>query len=105
VTKLRSTSISLDPHLLHLREFLFYFIFEILYVNGSIGLTFSRCRYTRSEIAKKGSKPRILEMHSQTTDGYTYSMFASQEGTYEVVSIEDKYCGYAAGKAAGSRKG
>ncbi|PWW80579.1 hypothetical protein C7212DRAFT_290383 [Tuber magnatum] len=60
--------------------------------------------YTRSEIAKKGSKPRILEMHSQTTDGYKYSMFASQEGTYEVVSIEDNYCSYAAGKANSGRK-
>lgn len=59
--------------------------------------------YTRSEIAKKGAKPRILEMHSHTTEDHTYSLFASQEGTYEVISIEDKYCSYAASTSA-SRK-
>lgn len=58
--------------------------------------------YTRSEIAKKGSKPKILESHSQTTSSYTYSMFASQEGTYEVISIADKYCQYSAGKPSAS---
>lgn len=56
--------------------------------------------YTRSEIGKKGSKPRILEMHSHTTDEQTYSLFASQEGTYEVISIEDKFCSYAASSTA-----
>ncbi|KAL7272728.1 hypothetical protein RUND412_004444 [Rhizina undulata] len=76
---------------------------EILFsFYGTPPFTFT---YTRSEIARKGAKPRILEMHSQTTDSYTYSMFASQEGTYEVISIEDKYCGYSAGKTTGSRKG
>ena len=51
-------------------------------------------RYTRSEIPRKGGKPRVMEQHSQTTDEFTYSMYASQEGTYEVTSIEDKYCSY-----------
>ncbi|KAI5793910.1 hypothetical protein DFH27DRAFT_602653 [Peziza echinospora] len=50
--------------------------------------------YTRSEIPKKGGRPRVMEQHSHTTDEYTYSMYASQEGTYEVTSIEDKYCSY-----------
>ncbi|KAF8461135.1 hypothetical protein BDZ91DRAFT_700023 [Kalaharituber pfeilii] len=54
--------------------------------------------YTRSEIPRKGGKPRIIEQYSQTTDEFTYSMFASQEGTYEVTSIEDKYCSYSKGK-------
>ncbi|KAF8423779.1 hypothetical protein EV426DRAFT_601128 [Tirmania nivea] len=52
--------------------------------------------YTRSEIPRKGGKPRVMEQHSQTTDEFTYSMYASQEGTYEVTSIEDKYCSYSA---------
>lgn len=55
--------------------------------------------YTRSEIAKKGSKPKILESHSQTTNSFSYSMFASQEGVYEVISIADKFCQYSAGKS------
>ena len=53
--------------------------------------------YTRSELTKKGKKgkkARVLESHSRTADDYTYSMFASQEGTYEVTSIEDRYCSY-----------
>lgn len=29
-------------------------------------------------------------------------MFASQEGTYEVISIADKYCQYSAGKPSAS---
>lgn len=52
--------------------------------------------YTRSEIVKKGQKARILEMHSQTSEDHTYILHASQEGTYEVISIEDRYCSYAA---------
>lgn len=55
--------------------------------------------YTRSEIAKKGSKPKILESHSQTTNSFSYSMFASQEGVYEVISIADKFCQYSAAKS------
>jgi nucleoporin POM152 len=59
--------------------------------------------YTRSALAKKGQKPRILESHSRTADDFTYSMWASQEGTYEVTSIEDKYCSYPAnGRKASS---
>jgi nucleoporin POM152 len=50
--------------------------------------------YTRSAIAKKGQKPKVLESHTRTADDYTYVMFASLEGTYEVTSIEDKYCAY-----------
>ncbi len=69
---------------------------------AALKLILASYRYTRSEIAKKGVKPRILEMHSQTTESYTYSMFASLEGTYEVISIEDAHCGYTA--ASASRK-
>jgi nucleoporin POM152 len=50
--------------------------------------------YTRSAISKKGQKPKVLESHTRTADDYTYVMFASLEGTYEVTSIEDKYCAY-----------
>jgi len=65
---------------------------EILFkFYGTPPFTFT---YTRSEIAKKGQKPRILEMHSHTANDHAYSMYASQEGTYEVISIEDRYCSY-----------
>ena len=100
MTRLKSTSTFMAPHHLHSRQYLlFHHLLDL-----RLYLTFLLHRYTRSEIAKKGSKPRILEMHSQTTDSYKYSMFASQEGTYEVVSIEDSYCSYAAGKANSGRK-
>ncbi|KAF3926759.1 hypothetical protein ABW21_db0207592 [Orbilia brochopaga] len=65
-------------------------------LSGSPPFTFT---YIRSEITKKGTKPKILEMHTQTTDEYQHTIVASLEGTYEVVSIHDKYCGYAAPKS------
>ncbi|KAK6346996.1 hypothetical protein TWF696_007088 [Orbilia brochopaga] len=65
-------------------------------LSGSPPFTFT---YIRSEITKKGTKPKILEMHTQTTEEYQHTIVASLEGTYEVVSIHDKYCGYAAPKS------
>ncbi|KAF3940773.1 hypothetical protein ABW19_dt0208227 [Dactylella cylindrospora] len=52
-----------------------------------------------SEIPKKGAKPKVLEMHTQTTEDYRHTIIASLEGTYEVVSIHDKYCGFSAPKS------
>lgn len=65
-------------------------------LDGSPPFTFT---YIRSEIPKKGAKPKILEMHTQTTEEYKHTIIASLEGTYEVVSIHDRYCGYASPKA------
>lgn len=51
-------------------------------------------RYTRSEATKKGGKEKVVEMHSHTTYDHDYRLFASLAGTYEVTTIEDKYCSY-----------
>ncbi|EPS40324.1 hypothetical protein H072_5865 [Dactylellina haptotyla CBS 200.50] len=65
-------------------------------LEGSPPFTFT---YIRTEIPKKGQKPKVLEMHTQTTENYTHTIIASLEGTYEVISIHDKYCGFAAAKS------
>ncbi|KAK6352699.1 hypothetical protein TWF730_009510 [Orbilia blumenaviensis] len=65
-------------------------------LDGTPPFTFT---YIRSEIPKKGAKPKILEMHTQTTEEYKHTIVASLEGTYEVVSIHDRYCGYSSPKS------
>lgn len=54
--------------------------------------------YTRSENAKsvRGRQPKVLETTSDTSADFVKVVRASDEGTYEVVSIKDAYCAYAA---------
>nr|POE98300.1 nucleoporin [Quercus suber] len=52
--------------------------------------------YTRSSnTAKGGKKGVILDMRSETSAEHSLRMPASEEGTYEVVAIKDRYCSYA----------
>ncbi|KAL1303333.1 hypothetical protein AAFC00_006733 [Neodothiora populina] len=51
--------------------------------------------WTRSTNARKGHKSEVLEMKNEVSDDYSLSIRASEEGTYEVVSIKDRYCAYA----------
>jgi nucleoporin POM152 len=53
--------------------------------------------YTRSANTEKGGKKRgdILDMRSEISDEHSLKVRASEEGTYEVVSVRDRYCGYA----------
>ena len=53
--------------------------------------------YTRSSNTEKNGKKAgvILDMHSEVSEGYSMRIEASEEGTYEVVSIKDRYCAYA----------
>ena len=53
--------------------------------------------YTRSSNTEKhGKKPGvILDMHSEVSDTHSMRIRAHEEGTYEVVSIKDRYCAYA----------
>lgn len=65
--------------------------------------------YTRTENAKnlKGRAPKVLETKHDSSKDFVKIVRASDEGTYEVVSIKDMYCSYAApglAKAEG-RKG
>ncbi|KAK4946538.1 hypothetical protein LTR10_014390 [Elasticomyces elasticus] len=51
--------------------------------------------YTRSETTKRGrNPPKIIETRHDTSDEYTKSIRASDEGVYEVVSIKDRFCSY-----------
>lgn len=50
--------------------------------------------YTRSSNAKKGHKSVILETRHDVSYENKKVVKASQEGTYEVVAIKDKYCSF-----------
>lgn len=57
-------------------------------------------RYTRSSIPRKGKKPEILDIKHDISYDYTKTIKTSDEGTYEVVAIKDKYCSYSTQKTA-----
>ncbi|KAI9788707.1 MAG: hypothetical protein M1835_002139 [Candelina submexicana] len=57
--------------------------------------------YTRSTNAQKGKKSQVLETRHDVSYGYTKSVRASQEGTYEVVAIKDSYCAFSKQRAGG----
>lgn len=50
--------------------------------------------YTRSTNAKKGHKSVVLETRHETSYEHRKKVPASQEGTYEVVAIKDKFCSF-----------
>lgn len=51
--------------------------------------------YTRSSNTDKGGKKgKILDMRSEISDEKSMKIWASEEGTYEVVAIKDKFCAY-----------
>ena len=44
---------------------------------------------------KKNRKSKSLQMHTiNNVQGYTHSFCTSQEGVYEVVQLQDRYCRY-----------
>jgi len=56
--------------------------------------------YTRSSNAKKGQKSVILETQHDVSFENKKVVKASQEGTYEVVAIKDKYCSFSTQQVA-----
>jgi nucleoporin POM152 len=56
--------------------------------------------YTRSTNAKKGHRSVVLERRHDTSHEHSKVIKASQEGTYEVVAIKDKYCSFSTEQAA-----
>ncbi|KAL2889998.1 Nucleoporin POM152 [Ceratocystis lukuohia] len=50
--------------------------------------------YTRSTNSRKGHKSVVLETRHEVSYENTKIIRASQEGTYEVVAIKDRYCSY-----------
>lgn len=65
--------------------------------------------YTRSSNTERyGKKPgQVLDMHHEVSEGYSMRVMAREEGTYEVTSVKDRYCGYTrpgASAAGGKQK-
>ena len=50
--------------------------------------------YTRSTNAKKGQRSVVLETRHDVSYERSKMVKASQEGTYEVVAIKDKFCSF-----------
>ncbi|KAG9229744.1 hypothetical protein BJ875DRAFT_488630 [Amylocarpus encephaloides] len=55
--------------------------------------------YTRSTNSRKGQKSQVLETRREVSHEYRMTIQSSQEGTYEVVAIKDKFCSFSTQKA------
>ena len=53
--------------------------------------------YTRSSNTDKHGRKAgvILDMKREVSEEYSLRIRASEEGTYEVVAVKDRYCAYA----------
>jgi len=51
--------------------------------------------YTRSTNAGRGKKSKVLEIRTEVSQEETMRIPVQEEGTYEVVSIKDRWCGFA----------
>ncbi|KXH54177.1 hypothetical protein CSAL01_09767 [Colletotrichum salicis] len=60
--------------------------------------------YTRSSNARKGQKSVVLETRHDVSYESSKIIRASQEGTYEVVAIKDKFCAFSTQQVADSGK-
>ena len=56
--------------------------------------------YTRSSNAKKGHRSVVLETRHDVSYDHSKVIKASQEGTYEVVAIKDKFCSFSTQQAS-----
>ena len=72
-----------------------------IHEGGEVDLQFSfwgtppfEFTYTRSTNARKGHRSTVLETRHDVSYEHTKVVKASQEGTYEVVAIKDKYCSF-----------
>ena len=57
-----------------------------------------------SKKPKRGGLPDLLETRSERSEEHTMRIPASEEGTYEVVAIKDRYCAFARDDPEGYRK-
>jgi nucleoporin POM152 len=55
--------------------------------------------YTRSTNARKGQKSQVLETRHEVSHEHSKTIQSSQEGTYEVVAIKDKFCSFSTQRA------
>lgn len=60
--------------------------------------------YTRSTNARRGQKSQVLETRHEVSYEHSKTIQSSQEGTYEVVAIKDKYCSFSTQKPESGSK-
>lgn len=60
--------------------------------------------YTRSTNAKRGHRSVVIETRHEVSYEHSKVIKASQEGTYEVVAIKDKFCSFSTQQAAEKKK-
>jgi nucleoporin POM152 len=51
--------------------------------------------YTRSTNAARGKKSKVLEVKNEKSDTHHMTIPVQEEGTYEVISIKDRWCSFA----------
>lgn len=51
-------------------------------------------RYIRSSNARKGKKSEVLDIKHDISYEHRKTVRTSDEGTYEVVAIKDKFCSF-----------
>jgi nucleoporin POM152 len=61
--------------------------------------------YTRSENSRKSKKGAVLETKTARTNEFSMRVKASEEGTYEVISVRDKWCAVSRATSNGEKKG
>ncbi|KAF3763634.1 hypothetical protein M406DRAFT_347195 [Cryphonectria parasitica EP155] len=61
--------------------------------------------YTRSTNERKGQRSQVLETRHDVSYEYSKVVRASQEGTYEVVSIKDMHCAFSTQQVEGRSEG
>jgi nucleoporin POM152 len=50
--------------------------------------------YVRSSIPRKGKKPEVMDIKHDISYEHKKTIKTSDEGTYEVVAIKDKFCSF-----------
>ncbi|KAI3617591.1 hypothetical protein CBS9595_003500 [Malassezia furfur] len=58
--------------------------------------------YQRTEPVDTVARPRVLETHTvERVEGHTYTLHTTQEGTWSVVWLQDRWCQVSLGEASG----
>ena len=68
---------------------------------STVGADNPAISYTRSTNAEKGKRSIVIETKHETSAEYSKTIRASDEGTYEVVAIRDRYCAFSTQRVQG----
>jgi nucleoporin POM152 len=72
---------------------------------GSHGPMLTFHRYIRSSNARKGKKSEVLDIKHDISYEHKKTIKTSDEGTYEVVAIKDKFCSFSSQVPGKSERG